>query len=934
MIQLGQGLSLPHHRSTSFWDAFTSKATGNWNAVGETTWNEEGYPQSGDGVTIQNTHVVTLVGNEVCSTIAVNAGGGLDIATFNLICGVLSLSGDLTIGVSADQGLVPKGLSLASGSTADLQQTSIINNAGNYAADNSSIFTTNLRGMYIQTHNGSFESIHWDNQFYDFTINDGITLTIAGGSRIGSNFSNDLTINGILNCGVNWVGSGAGSSGSINIGANGDIIGTSLMDMLVSASATVSFNRTSALSFAGTVNHISNAATGLILSFDWSNASVVINGTTTGRTYTLSQGALKCVDLYLYNDSNGALAIDNTVNDVDMEISGDIGLNIGAGSYTTTWTKSPTATLKLTGSNQSIDLNAQDVETIYSDIDIGDVTILASDTWDIGTLNLFTSALTVNGVLTIDESVDTGLTCSSLTMAASATKDWDQEAIFNCSGNIDLPSTDISPTNRTGVYTQTGNGTYSCLSTNNCFRRATINSAVTLTLANAFSTLIWSGKEVIFNGVLACGVHDLKIGFYGGEIFSIGLNGDITGSGIITLETQGSNIATVTYSRLTPLSFAGTISIEGSLGTLTIPSFRFDNADVELVETAVSIYTFSTGDFGAKDFTITNSGTNTISVDNSVNDTDITIGGNIDLNAGAGTYTTVWSRSTTATMTLTGSSGTQTCNFDAQSIENLIINASGAIKQLTGNVTPLEFIGTAGTLDVNGYYFYLRDNTTIEDAFDITGSGASRIVCYLVDGTHTFTYNKTSALTFSGLLESVTSSNTRLLPILNLSNANYAIGSNTTSDRYSVFDSGTLKCIDLYFERSTASGTLFVDASANNPSIEVSGDVDFHYAGTTWTLDYDRGTGTYTLSGGNANIDFDSQTIERLIVSGTTKTLIDSFTTASMLVSGILDLNSIGTVTVEGDLDGAGTISSPTPVNLTVSGSNNFTGTLTNVTIV
>ena len=40
--------------------AFTSKATGNWSAAGQTTWNEVGVPVAGDTVTIANTHVVTV----------------------------------------------------------------------------------------------------------------------------------------------------------------------------------------------------------------------------------------------------------------------------------------------------------------------------------------------------------------------------------------------------------------------------------------------------------------------------------------------------------------------------------------------------------------------------------------------------------------------------------------------------------------------------------------------------------------------------------------------------------------------------------------------------------------------------------------------------------------------------------------------------------
>lgn len=40
--------------------AFTSKATGNWSAAGQTTWNEAGVPGNGDTVSIADTHTVTV----------------------------------------------------------------------------------------------------------------------------------------------------------------------------------------------------------------------------------------------------------------------------------------------------------------------------------------------------------------------------------------------------------------------------------------------------------------------------------------------------------------------------------------------------------------------------------------------------------------------------------------------------------------------------------------------------------------------------------------------------------------------------------------------------------------------------------------------------------------------------------------------------------
>ena len=41
---------------------FTSKAVGNWNATGQTTWNEVGAPASGDTASIS--HAVTVTADQ------------------------------------------------------------------------------------------------------------------------------------------------------------------------------------------------------------------------------------------------------------------------------------------------------------------------------------------------------------------------------------------------------------------------------------------------------------------------------------------------------------------------------------------------------------------------------------------------------------------------------------------------------------------------------------------------------------------------------------------------------------------------------------------------------------------------------------------------------------------------------------------------------
>ena len=62
---------------------FTSKASGDWEDTGLTTWNELNSPIAGDTVTIQNGHTVTLDVPGVCATLTIDTGGVLTDATNN-----------------------------------------------------------------------------------------------------------------------------------------------------------------------------------------------------------------------------------------------------------------------------------------------------------------------------------------------------------------------------------------------------------------------------------------------------------------------------------------------------------------------------------------------------------------------------------------------------------------------------------------------------------------------------------------------------------------------------------------------------------------------------------------------------------------------------------------------------------------------------------
>lgn len=77
---------------------FTSKATGEWQATGQTTWNEVGYPQAGDVVVINPTHTVTTTQTEACDGLVIN--GSLVLGADIQCNGTFALDGtDINTGV-------------------------------------------------------------------------------------------------------------------------------------------------------------------------------------------------------------------------------------------------------------------------------------------------------------------------------------------------------------------------------------------------------------------------------------------------------------------------------------------------------------------------------------------------------------------------------------------------------------------------------------------------------------------------------------------------------------------------------------------------------------------------------------------------------------------------------------------------------------------
>ena len=101
---------------------------------------------------------------------------------------------------------------------------------------------------------------------------------------------------------------------------------------------------------------------------------------------------------------------------------------------------------------------------------------------------------------------------------------------------------------------------------------------------------------------------------------------------------------------------------------------------------------------------------------NSTNNPNIEFRGGVTLSASAGTlnYT-----KGTGTITLGGSSGTQTINFFDKTVEDIVINASGATKQFTDGWISDSFTLTAGLVDFNAQTVETTGNFTLTPGGDI-----------------------------------------------------------------------------------------------------------------------------------------------------------------------------------------------------------------------
>jgi len=124
--------------------AFTSNATGNWSASGQTTWAEAGVPGNGDTVTIATGHTITVDAN---TTVGNSPAAGNTVLTIN---GALVVSASVTLTVRGDTSITTaKTITVNAGGTWKFDATAaaaptttfykvLLNGSGTFAANGSS----------------------------------------------------------------------------------------------------------------------------------------------------------------------------------------------------------------------------------------------------------------------------------------------------------------------------------------------------------------------------------------------------------------------------------------------------------------------------------------------------------------------------------------------------------------------------------------------------------------------------------------------------------------------------------------------------------------------------------------------------------------------------------------------------------------------------
>jgi hypothetical protein len=306
--------------------AFTSKATGNWDSAGQTTWNEVGTPGAGDTVTIQNTHNVSLTQAEAATSVTVDSGGTLTQSTYNLVLsGAFDLTGTHIMGTSADTGLTCASYTENSGSSRDWQQESIVNCGGDYIINTGATSVNNYRGILTLTGSGNLKDPTSNHRLWELYQNAGVTTTLTGLASLSNSSVNVTNLSGIWVLAGFELHLGVRSFSTFTLGANADFTGNGNIVIVARDTTNFVINRTTAFSFLTGTIKTANGSQGMPClntpNADWELVSGATPRTTTFKTGT-NFDTLYCKN-FTTSGGHGNNVIDNSENP-DFNVSGNI----------------------------------------------------------------------------------------------------------------------------------------------------------------------------------------------------------------------------------------------------------------------------------------------------------------------------------------------------------------------------------------------------------------------------------------------------------------------------------------------------------------------------------------------------------------------------------------------------------------------------------
>ncbi|MEX1997651.1 MAG: fibronectin type III domain-containing protein [Candidatus Andersenbacteria bacterium] len=766
------------------------------------------------------------------------------------------------------------------------------------------------------THSGS----GWDINNASLINNSGATITYSGTTlSIEHSFTHNGTFD-LTGKTVTLDGAEDGDDAALTCGSTlaGNVV---INKTHASGNTTLGSNCTIAGSFTRTDGPVTDPASAFTLTvqgdvsisttdtFGGANLTLTLGG---GNNQTVTQNAGSIAGPFKVDKSGNTASLSTalTTGATCNVVEGTFDINGSAFTCGSTFTIEDGGTLELFGSETPTTpvLNSGSTVKYTGDGDSATdsytlknysyhhLTIAATDTTQDTFLTGAATPLTVAGNLTLTTGIfDNATNDNAITVTGNVTMDNNTtsmgDATWTVAGNLDI--NDVSTFNgNVSTVVMTGSSKTITNGSLNDLNNLTIDTGASISLSNTQDFR----ATVTVNGTLTS-AFSIRAQT-NSSAFTVGASGQMTGAGTLQCATGE---CVITNSGIIDIA-----TISTSVNT-TINTGQYDSATVSFSgahPTAQRVVTFAGNVIFTGNVTFSSTGIGGLGIANTTNNPNLEFRGNVAISESSGSVT--WSKGT-GTITLGGSSGTQTINFLDKAVEDIVVNASGAVKQLTDGVTTDSLTITAGTLDGNSQAFGLVAAGTLsntgtlllngdETITNLTNDTDSGLVMY--DGTGSYLTalsmgNSYFNLTFAG------------------SGGIWEPGAAVTVANNLTITAGTF---DIDGQNLTVTGTF-----SNSDTLRLQGDETT----VSLTMDTDSGTITYDGSATYAGLKL-GNTYHNLTFNGAGEWDLAAALDVNnnlTLTLGTLDLNGFN-LTVGGNLSKtSGAISNTSGRTLTLDGS-------------